>query len=77
MRRGCFEALLGVSSHRIDRLGALDLRFGKRPSKPSPLLASVDSFCMILYNSIAEPLPTKLPICVKWLFMFIFLKQMI
>lgn len=59
VRRACFEAILGISSHRIDRLGCLDLRYGKRIAKPSPLLASIDSFCMILYNSIAEPLPTK------------------
>ena len=59
MRRTCFETLLGVSSHRIDKLGAIDLRYGKRAPKPTPLMASVDSFCMILYNSIAEPLPNK------------------
>ena len=59
MRRTCFQTLLGIGSHRIDKLGSLDLRFGKRPSKPSQLTASVDSFCIILYNSIAEPLPTK------------------
>ena len=60
MRRACFETLLGISSHRIDKLGAIDLRYGKRTSKPTPLMASVDSFCMLLYNSIAEPLPSKL-----------------
>ena len=59
MRRVCFEALLGVSSHRIDKIGAVDLRFGKKDSRPSPLAASIDAFCLILYNSIAEPLPQK------------------
>jgi len=61
IRRACFECILGVSSHRVDRLGHIDRRFrdSKDPSKPSPLSASVDSFCMVLYNSLAEPLPTK------------------
>ena len=60
MRRACFESLLGLSSHRVDRIGALDLRFGKRVGAPSALMAGVDAFCIILYNSIAEPLPNKL-----------------
>ena len=60
MKRVCFEALLGVSSHRIDKIGAIDQRFGQKDSKPSKLGASIDSFCLILYNSVAEPLPNKL-----------------
>ena len=60
MKRICFEALLGVSSHRIDKIGAIDQRFGKKDSRPSKLGASIDSFCLILYNSVAEPLPNKL-----------------
>ena len=58
LKRACFEQLIGVSSHRIDRIGALDLRFGRR-HRPSALTASVDSFAMILYNSIAEALPDR------------------
>ena len=58
LKRVCFEALLGISSHRVDRVGALDLRYGSHP-RPSPLTASIDSFCMVLYNSVAEPLPNK------------------
>lgn len=58
-KRVCFEALLGISSHRVDRLGALDMRFGSHP-RASPLSASIDTFCMVLYNSVAEPLPNKL-----------------
>ena len=62
MRRACFEALLGVSSHRIDKVGAIDLRYkgACRPRGPTELAASIDSFCMVLYNSVAEPLPNKL-----------------
>lgn len=61
IRRQCFEALLGVGSHRIDRIGSLDMRFKdtKKPPKPSPLTASVDSFLLVLYGSVAEPLPDK------------------
>ena len=61
LRRQCFEHLLGMSSHRIDKLGSIDMRYKdtKRPSKPSPLTASIDAFVMVLYNSVAEPLPTK------------------
>ena len=59
LRRVCFQALLGISSHRLDRMGAIDLRYGKRVPKPSPLTASIDSFCTVLYNSIAEPLPDR------------------
>ncbi|CAK9016802.1 Uncharacterized protein SCF082_LOCUS13347, partial [Durusdinium trenchii] len=59
LRRVCFQALLGISSHRLDRMGAIDLRYGKRVPKPSPLTASIDSFCTVLYNSIAEPLPDQ------------------
>lgn len=63
MRRVCFECLIGVSSHRVDRIGAIDLRFGSRESsRPTKLTASIDSFCLVLYNSVAEPLPNKLPI---------------
>lgn len=58
MRRACFEQLVGVSSHRIDRIGAADLRFG-RHERPSPLTASIDAFCLLLYNSVAEPLPNR------------------
>lgn len=60
MKRICFEALLGVSSHRIDKIGVIDQRFGQKDSKPSKLGASIDSFCLILYNSVAEPLPSQL-----------------
>ena len=60
LKRVCFESLLGISSHRVDRMGALDLRFGSHP-RASPLAASIDTFCMVLYNSVAEPLPNKLP----------------
>ena len=61
LRRQCFERLLGLSSHRVDKIGAIDLRYKdtKRPSKPSHLTASIDAFVMVLYNSVAEPLPTK------------------
>eukprot|EP00435_Cladocopium_sp_Y103_P028818 s1822_g7.t1 len=59
LKRACFEALMGISSHRTDRIGALDLRYGKH-DRPSPLTASIDSFAMILYNSVAEPLPDRL-----------------
>lgn len=58
MKRQCWECLLGVSSHRVDRLGAFDMRYGARP-RPSHLTASIDAFCMVLYNSVAEPLPNK------------------
>ena len=58
MKRACFEALVGISSHRTDKLGAFDLRYGTH-SRASPLRASIDTFCMILYNSVAEPLPNK------------------
>ena len=37
MRRSCFEALMGVSSHRVDRIGCVDKRFGKRPTAPTHL----------------------------------------
>lgn len=59
--RACFETLIGIGSHRLDKAGAIDRRYKdtKDPSKPSPLAASVDCFCMIVYNSIAEPLPHK------------------
>ena len=60
MKRICFEALLGVSAHRIDKIGVIDQRFGQKDSKPSKLGASIDSFCLILYNSVAEPLPSQL-----------------
>ena len=59
MKRGCMEQILGISSHRTDRIGSLDQRFGKHPTKPSELTASIDAFCCILYNSIAEPLPDR------------------
>lgn len=58
MKRICWEALLGLSSHRVDKIGALDMRFGSHP-RPSHLSASIDAFCMVLYNSVAEPLPNK------------------
>lgn len=60
LKRVCFEALLGISSHRVDRIGLIDLRFGKQ-MRASQLTASIDSFAMVLYNSVAEPLPHKLP----------------
>ena len=61
IKRACYEALLGVSSHRLDKAGAFDRRYkdAKDPAKPSEITASVDSFCMVSYNSIAEPLPDK------------------
>ena len=59
MKRACWEAFLGLSSHRVDRLGALDMRFGSHP-RPSKLGASIDAFLMVMCNSIAEPLPNKL-----------------
>ena len=60
LKRGCFESLLGISSHRVDRAGAVDLRYG--PSmRPSQYTASIDSFCLVLYNSVAEPLPDRRP----------------
>lgn len=61
LRRSCFEALLGLSSHRVDKIGSIDMRYkdAKAPSKPTHLTASIDAFVMILYNSVAEPLPTK------------------
>ena len=61
VKRICFEALLGVSSHRVDKIGAIDLRFGRRAPTGSttPLRSSIDAFCMVLYNTVAEPLPNK------------------
>ena len=59
MRRVCFQLLLGVSSHRVDKIGQLDQRYGKKVPRPTALTASIDSFSMVLYNSIAEPLPTR------------------
>ena len=59
LKRTCFEALIGVSSHRIDRIGALDLRYGSKKPGSSRLSSSIDSFALILYNSIAEPLPDR------------------
>ena len=59
MRRACFEKLLGISSHRTDRSGAVDMRYGNH-QRPSTHHASIDSFAMILYNSIAEHLPDRL-----------------
>lgn len=61
LKRQCLESLLGVSSHRIERIGQIDMRFGTRPLAPSKLQASIDAFCIVLYNSVAEPLPTQLP----------------
>ena len=58
LKRVCFEASLGISSHRTDRIGAIDMRYGKH-DRPSPLMASIDSFAMVLYNSVAEPLPDR------------------
>ena len=58
LKRVCFEALLGISSHRTDRIGAIDLRYGKH-DRPPPLMASIDSLAMVLYNSVAEPLPDR------------------
>ena len=61
VRRQCFEKLMGLSSHRVDRIGLFDQRYSdtKKPGKPSALTASIDSFVMVLYNSIAEPLPDR------------------
>lgn len=59
VKRACFEQVLGISSHRTDRVGHIDMRYGPRATKPSELTASIDTFCMVLYNSIAEPLPNK------------------
>ena len=61
LKRVCFQTLIGISSHRVDRIGAIDLRYknARNPSKPSHLTASIDAFVMILYNSVAEPLPNK------------------
>ncbi|CAK8992085.1 Uncharacterized protein SCF082_LOCUS2941, partial [Durusdinium trenchii] len=61
IKRVCFQALIGVSSHRIDKIGDIDQRYkdAKKPQRPSPLAASVDAFCMVVYNSIAEPLPDR------------------
>lgn len=61
LKRVCFQSLIGISSHRVDRIGAIDLRYKdtRNPSKPSHLTASIDAFAMILYNSVAEPLPNK------------------
>ena len=58
MKRVCLESFLGLSSDCDDRIGALDMRYGPRP-RASKLTASVDAFCMVLYNSVAEPLPDK------------------
>ena len=69
VRRVCMEHLLGISSHRTDRIGCIDMRFGQHPTKPSELTASIDAFCCVMYNSIAEPLPDKL----AWLYVGIFL----
>ena len=35
VRRVCMEHLLGISSHRTDRIGCIDMRFGQHPTKPS------------------------------------------
>ena len=61
IKRVCFQALIGVSSHWIDKIGDIDQRYkdAKKPQRPSPLAASVDAFCMVVYNSIAEPLPDR------------------
>ena len=61
MRRTCFESLLAISSHKLDHLGAMDKRYAdtRAPSKPSRLAASFDAFAMVLYNSVAEPLPDR------------------
>lgn len=59
IKRSCLEKLIGISSHRLDKIGQIDMRFGPHPTKPSELSASVDSFCCVLYNSIAEPLPDR------------------
>ena len=48
---------MGVASRRLDRIGQLDERYGS--TRPSKYAASIDSFLLILYNSLAEPLPTK------------------
>ena len=68
VRRVCMEHLLGISSHRTDRIGCIDMRFRQHPTKPSELTASIDAFCCVMYNSIAEPLPDKL----AWLYVGIF-----
>lgn len=60
IKRICLEKLLGISSHRMDKVGQIDMRYGPHPTKPSELSASVDSFCCVLYNSVAEPLPDRL-----------------
>ena len=59
MKRSCMEHLLGISSHRTDRIGTLDLRYGGCLARPTELTASIVSFCCIVYNSIAEPLPDR------------------
>ena len=71
MRRSCFEAIMGVSSHRIDRIGSLDQRFGSH-DRPSKLSASIDAFCLVLYNSVAEPLPNKLLVVILVSFLLLF-----
>ncbi|CAE7889335.1 unnamed protein product [Symbiodinium microadriaticum] len=55
--RRCFRDLMGVHDRRLDRIGHLDERYGS--TRPSKYAASIDSFLLILYNSLAEPLPTK------------------
>lgn len=73
IRRQCFETILGISSHRLDKAGAIDRRFkdARDPTKPTTLTASIDSFCMMTYNSLAEPLPHKFLSFVMFLKSFI------
>ena len=61
LSRRCFEHIIGISSHRVDKIGCFDQRYAsnKKPSKPSLLTASIDSFLLVLYGSVAEPLPNK------------------
>ena len=60
MKRVCTEHLLGVGPGRTDKVGGIDMRYGQRGTRPSQLTASIDAFCCVLYNSIAEPLPDKI-----------------
>ena len=63
IRRQCFETILGISSHRLDKAGAIDRRFkdARDPTKPTTLTASIDSFCMMTLQQFSRAFATQVP----------------
>lgn len=59
MARRCWLRLVGMGSSRADKIGQIDLRYQQPSKKGSQQQASMDSFMIVLYNSVAEHLPDK------------------